>query len=259
MNTNNNNINNNNHDLDMVNLVMGLTSEEFFELVPQPPLSSSGYSLHFPSLEADHISSSDSEEEEEEEEEMESGNYYYNNVSYFENVGCCTTNPEPDDEDEDFALYEQKRRIRNEDIPMDISDSESDEDIPMDISDSESEDDEEEQEYKAVPLQRSVRCDGRPRPRQFQELEEGEIDESNLVYERQVAINSEGYYLDEDVSAWELDEALAQAELLVDQLVEDDELADLPDLIPIGVASVEEFNNANGSENANKRKISRIN
>lgn len=210
MNTNNNNIN--------------VTDEEFFALHPQPPLTSSGYPLHFPSrIEVENVSSSSNEEEEDQEEEEETGN---NNYTLYSNyAGCCTTTGNESDEEEDLALYERKRCFKriNEDIPMDISDSESEkeeeeEDIPMDISDSESDD---EPMADRLTLRRSNEYDERYeiRPRRlFQELEEGEIDESDL-FQSGIATNSA------PIEAVVLD---------LNEYIEcEDDLADLPDLVPI--------------------------
>jgi len=126
-----------------------MTDEEFFALHPQPPLTSSGYPLHFPSSE---------------EVAEITGNY---NNSNFEHIDGFISDAESD---EDLALYE-RRYYQNTNI----------EDIPMDISDSESE---EELELIIPTLQRPTYYDTIPRQR-FQELEDGEIDESDITYQRE--------------------------------------------------------------------------
>ncbi len=244
--------------------VENLTAEEFFALVPQPPLTSSGYPLHFPSMD---ISSSDSDEEEEEASAAATGTNYYNDVSYLQNTGSSEEDEEEEDEDdeyEDISLYERKRYTSSNGVAVTHKKKyEEEEDIPMDISDSESEE-EAKEVYKPVPLQRSVRCDGRL---PFQELEEGEIDESRFGYQRQTAINSDGFSIENTM--WEIDEidliALLESQLQVEEEEsEDDEVqtvvaavavaeevdySDLPDLIPMEVCTEEYIMN-----HFNKRK-----
>jgi hypothetical protein len=90
---------------------MQMTDEEFFALHPQPALTRS------------------------------TGNNNAYNSLYFADINCCLQEEEEDEdegegegeEEEDLSLYERKRCVINEkdeDIPMDISDSDGEDEVP---------------------------------------------------------------------------------------------------------------------------------
>ena len=229
MNTNNNNKNNNNNAKASAAAAAALTDEEFFALHPQPELVlNGGYpELVFPPY-----------------ERQQGNNQWYNSATYFDDVGCLS-GPESEDEDEeeeDEELYLRKRYPREvkmaplfEHFPTTVE-----EDIPMDISDSEDEDEE--------GVQRSFSFDSNYelKPRKlFPDLEDGEEEEEDgeeedgeeedgeedeedevavavavvdlsfppkpLKYQRQVAMCSHDFPADMDMD-WEFDRIVMEDE-----------------------------------------------
>ena len=231
MNTNNNNKNknNNNNAKAAAPAAAALTDEEFFALHPQPALVlTGGYpELVFPPYEI-----------------QQGNNQWYNSATYFDDVGCFSgpesENEDEEEEDEDEELYLCKRYPREvkmaplfEHFPTTFE-----EDIPMDISDSEGEDEE------GVPcLQRSFSFDSNYelKPRKlFPDLEDGEEEEEDgeedgeeedeedevavavavvdlsfppkpLKYQRQVAMCSHDFPADMDMD-WEFDRIVMEDE-----------------------------------------------
>jgi hypothetical protein len=224
MNTNNknNNKNNNNNNAKAAPAAAAaaLTDEEFFALHPQPALVLTGgyHELVFPPY-----------------ERQQGNNEWYNSATYFDDVGCLS-GPESEgegEEDEDEELYLRKRYPQ----PVKMAPlfewfpTTFEENIPMDISDSEEEDEE--------AVQRSFSFDSNYelKPRKlFPELEDGEIDEDEedeeaeedeeevavavvdlsfppkpFKYQRQVAISLPDFPEDMNMD-WEFDRIIIEAE-----------------------------------------------